>query len=53
MRRVWVGLALACALLPFMVSVAAAQEPKVLIYSGTTATATPAPARRSSPRWSS
>ena len=36
MRKVWVGLALACALLPFMVSVAAAQEPKVLIYSGTT-----------------
>ena len=35
MRRVWIGLALACALLPFMVSVAAAQEPKVLIYSGT------------------
>ena len=35
MRRVWVGLALACALLPFMVSAAAAQEPKVLIYSGT------------------
>ena len=26
MRSVWVGLALACALLPFMVSVAAAQE---------------------------
>ena len=36
MRRVWLGLAVVCALLPSMVSVAAAQQPKVLVYSGTT-----------------
>ena len=35
--------------LPFMVSAAAAQDAKVLIYSGTVGIATPTPPRRSSP----